>query len=90
MIKVNDTEIKVGHFPDGTQCIEFSDTQPYDNINKVEWFYDSDEEVFTLMCVVDMIRRNSKNSIINLRVPYLPNSRMDRIKNSKQNFSLKV
>ena len=90
MIKVNDTEIKVGHFPDGTQCIEFSDTQPYDNINKVEWFYDSDEEVFTLMCVVDMIRRNSKNSTINLRVPYLPKARMDRIKNSKQNFSLKV
>ena len=90
MIKVNNKEIKVGHFPDGTQCIEFSDTQPYDNINKVEWFYDSDEEVFTLMCVVDMIRRNSKNSIINLRVPYLPNARMDRIKEEKQNFSLKV
>lgn len=90
MIKVNNTEIKVGHFPDGTQSIEFSDTQPYDNINKVEWFYDSDEEVFTLMCVVDMIRRNSKNSIINLRVPYLPNARMDRIKEKKQNFSLKV
>ena len=90
MIKVNNKEIKVGHFPDGTQCIEFSDTQPYDNINKVEWFYDSDEEVFTLMCVVDMIRRNSKNSIINLRVPYLPNARMDRIKEKKQNFSLKV
>ena len=35
MIKVNDTEIKVGHFPDGIQSIEFSDTQPYDNINKV-------------------------------------------------------
>ena len=90
MIKVNDTEIKVGHFPDGTQSIEFFDTQHYDSINKVEWFYDSDEEVFTLMCVVDMIRRNSKNSIINLRVPYLPNARMDRIKEEKQNFSLKV
>ena len=90
MIKVNDTEIKVGHFPDGTQSIEFSDDQPYYSTNEVEWFYDSDEEVFTLMCVVDMIRRISKNSIINLRVPYLPNARMDRIKKPEQNFSLKV
>ena len=90
MIKVNDTEIKVGHFPDGTQSIEFSDTQPYYSTNEVEWFYDSDEEVFTLMCVVDMIRRISKNSRIDLWVPYLPNARMDRIKEEKQNFSLKV
>ena len=90
MIKVNDTEIKVGHFPDGTQSIEFSDVQVHYNTNLVKWVYDSDEEIFTLMCVVDMIRRISKNSIINLHMPYLLNSRMDRIKNSKQNFSLKV
>lgn len=90
MIKVNDTEIKVGHFPDGTQSIEFSDDQPYYSTNEVEWFYDSDEEVFTLMCVVDMVRRISKNSRIDLCVPYLPNARMDRIKEKKQNFSLKV
>lgn len=90
MIKVNDTEIKVGHFPDGTQSIEFSDAQPYYSTNEVEWFYDSDEEVFTLMCVVDMVRRISKNSRIDLWIPYLPNARMDRIKEEKQNFSLKV
>ena len=90
MIKVNDTEIKVGHFPDGTQSIEFSDAQPYYSTNEVEWFYDSDEEVFTLMCVVDMIRRISKNPRIKLWIPYLPNARMDRIKKPEQNFSLKV
>ena len=90
MIKVNDTEIKVGHFPDGTQSIEFSDDQPYYSINEVEWFYDSDEEVFTLMCVVDMIRRISKNPRIKLWIPYLINARMDRIKKPEQNFSLKV
>lgn len=90
MIKVNDTEIKVGHFPDGTQSIEFSDDQPYYSTNEVEWFYDSDEEVFTLMCVVDMIRRISKNPRIKLWIPYLINARMDRIKKPEQNFSLKV
>lgn len=90
MIAVNKVKVEVGHFPDGTQSIGFSDIQVHYDTNEVEWFYDSDEEVFTLMCVVDMIRRISKNSIINLQVPYLPNGRMDRIKNSKQNFSLKV
>ena len=90
MIKVNDTEIKVGHFPDGTQSIEFSDDQPYYSTNEVEWFYDSDEEVFTLMCVVDMVRRISKNPRIKLWIPYLLNARMDRIKKPEQNFSLKV
>ena len=90
MIKVNDTEIKVGHFPDGTQSIEFSEDQPYYSTNEVEWFYDSDEEVFTLMCVVDMVRRISKNPRIKLWIPYLPNARMDRIKKPEQNFSLKV
>ena len=90
MIKVNDTEIKVGHFPDGTQSIEFSDDQPYYSTNEVEWFYDSDEEVFTLMCVVDMVRRISKNPRIKLWIPYLINARMDRIKKPEQNFSLKV
>ena len=94
MITVNSDIINVKHFPDGTQSIEFptSDNIIYNNdlFNRVCWFYDSDEEVFTLMCVVDWIRRNWKNARIKLFMPYLPNARMDRIKKSYQNFSLKV
>ena len=92
MIKVNNLEIKVGHFPDGTQAIEFpatfstGDTSSY---IEVSWFYDSDEELFTLASVVDWLKR-LKYEDIRLSLPYVPNARMDRIKEVNQNFSLKV
>ena len=94
MIKINNIEVNVGHFPDGTQSINF----PVDVLNigfdypiSVSWYYDSDEELFTLACVMDWLRRRyGYRNIINLSMPYVPNARMDRIKNIDENFSLKV
>ena len=97
MIKVNNDLVKVEHFPDGTQYIKFpvfpddplrnSDVSP----NDILWKYESDEEMFTLSCIVDWIRRRvGYRPILNLRMPYLPNARMDRIKNPDENFSLRV
>lgn len=97
MIKINGFEVEVGHFPDGTQCIKF----PYniicnydeetDRRVSISWFYDSDEELFTLASAVDYIKRNFDNKpLIDLYLPYVPNARMDRIKNNEENFSLKV
>lgn len=97
MIKINGFEVEVGHFPDGTQCIKF----PYniicnydeetDRRVSISWFYDSDEELFTLASAVDYIKRNfDNNPLIDLYLPYVPNARMDRIKNNEENFSLKV
>jgi ribose-phosphate pyrophosphokinase len=51
--------------------------------------YDGDEEMFTIMSLVDLIRRNSQGRIY-LKMPYLPNARMDRIKTDTENFALKV
>ena len=95
MITVNDVLVKVGHFPDGTQCIEFPSVTLYNHedyaANLITWCYDSDEELFTLASIVDWIRRRiGRFHGLNLRVPYLPNARMDRIKNGNENFSLKV
>ena len=88
MIKVNNQLVKVGHFPDGTQCIEFPNCI---ETNTIYWFYDSDEELFTLASTVNWIRRtNGSHKDIILNIPYLPNARMDRIKNENENFSLKV
>ena len=57
----------------------------------VSWYYDSDEELFTMACVMDWLRRHfGHRNIINLSMPYVPNARMDRIKNANENFSLKV
>ena len=95
MIKVNDSTVTVTHFPDGTQCLKFPVDALWSGLNDmpimISWYYDSDEELFTLACVVDWVRcsRGSKR-IIKLDMPYVPNARMDRIKNPNENFSLKV
>lgn len=90
MIKINNNLLNVGHFPDGTQAIEFSSIKLNANSHiMITWLYDSDEELFTLACVVDWLKR-LKYEYISLDVPYLPNARMDRIKQPLQNFSLKV
>lgn len=92
MITVNNTLVEVGHFPDGTQFIKFPlVTVEYNESNTISWYYDSDEELFTLASTVDWIRRKVgvSNKLI-LDLPYVPNARMDRIKNINENFSLKV
>ena len=97
MIKINGFEVEVGHFPDGTQCIKFpyNIVCNYDDETErrvsISWFYDSDEELFTLASAVDYIKRNfDNNPLIDLHLPYVPNTRMDRIKKNNENFSLKV
>ena len=95
MITVNETKVEVGHFPDGTQSIKFPVDALWSGLNDmpilISWYYDSDEELFTLACVVDWVRRSrGSKRIIKLDMPYVPNARMDRIKNTNDNFSLKV
>ena len=95
MITVNDSRVTVTHFPDGTQCLKFPVDALWSGLNDmpimISWYYDSDEELFTLACVVDWVRRSrGSKKIIKLDMPYVPNARMDRIKNPNENFSLKV
>lgn len=94
MITVNNNLVEVNHFPDGTQVLKFPDhsstiISSISGFCKVSWFYDSDEEIFTLYSVVDWLRRIGIETIC-LEMPYLPNARMDRIKDASENFSLKV
>lgn len=91
MIKVNGSIIDQNRFPDNTLAMVLDpDTyhirQPWDNIT---WLYDNDSEMFTIMSIVDILRRNGHN-VINLYLYYVPNARMDRIKSVDENFSLKV
>ena len=91
MIKLNGNVIEQGRFPDGTLALKEIDLSLLsDNfINWIDWLYDGDNEMFTIMSLVDVVKRNS-NSKIYLRMPYLPNARMDRIKTNTENFALKV
>lgn len=94
MIKINNDLVKVSHFPDGTQYINFQNVSLEYNPakpNTIYWFYDSDEELFTLASAVNFIRRNTNQyQELNLQMPYVPNARMDRIKSFDENFSLQV
>ena len=91
MIKLNGAEIEQGRFPDGTLALKSIDMSliSFDIANWIEWLYDGDEEMITIMSLVDIIRRNCCGKIY-LEIPYLPNARMDRIKSPNENFSLKV
>ena len=91
MIKLNGNVIEQGRFPDGTLALKEMDFSLLsDNfVNWIDWMYDGDEEMFTIMSLVDVVRRNSRGGIY-LRMPYLPNARMDRIKTDTENFALKV
>lgn len=89
MIEINNICVSIGNFPDGTQNISFENIDVL-KYNIIKWNYEGDNEIFTLMCCVDYIRRVNKSSTISLYLPYIPNARMDRIKDVTENFSLKV
>lgn len=88
MIKLNSFVIKQGRFPDGTLNLNDNDFE-FNEGNLISWFYDGDDEMFTIMSLVDILKRHNCKRIY-LYMPYLPNARMDRIKSNKENFSLKV
>lgn len=88
MITLNGVVIKQGRFPDGTLNLKDNGFE-FNEGNLISWFYDGDDEMFTIMSLVDILKRHKCNKI-NLYMPYLPNARMDRIKSDEENFSLKV
>ena len=92
MIYLNETPFKMTRFPDGT-CGKF-DFNPFNIHNwdnwKIDWRYESDEELVELMYLVNHIRQNFGNKDIFLYLYYIPNARMDRTKNKqKEIFTLK-
>lgn len=71
----------INRFPDGTLafgCIP-------KNITSILWNYDYDDELFILMC----LRDHSVQKDVTLYLPYIPNARMDRVKNNEL-FTLKT
>lgn len=87
MITINKSKVCVKKYPDGTQNIHINNdilfTDKRDNV--VVWNYESDEEMVTLLYVSEWI--GDKKGV--LYMPYIPNARMDRIKNSDEIFTLK-
>lgn len=88
MITANGNEIRIEHFPDGTQRLKYdvSGTE-----HKLVWLYENEEELSTLIYVTKHIRNSSQpeDKQITLLLPYLPNARMDRTKKEDEVFTLK-
>lgn len=93
MIKVDGVEIKQGYFPDNTLLMKFdpnSDEFVCDRgAIKVEWLYENDAELFSLICVKRHLDRNFTNPHVVLIMPYIPHARMDRVKSDEDVFTLK-
>jgi ribose-phosphate pyrophosphokinase len=93
MIKVNNILVEQGHFPDGTLLTKFdpfSDGLGWEDGIEVQWNYESDAELFTLICLKKHLDHFFGTEVhINLIMPYVPHARMDRVKNSEEVFTLK-
>ena len=95
MIKINNNIVTINKFPDGTPRININP----DNIKKdshngspciwIEWIYENDSEMFYLMMVKKHLERFFSNVDYYLSLPYIPNARMDRVKNDDEVFTLK-
>lgn len=92
MIKVGNVEIKQGKFPDGTLLMKFDpngdEFDPRGNM-LVEWYYENDAELFSLICVKRHLDRVYSYSDVVLYMPYIPHARMDRVKSDADVFTLK-
>jgi ribose-phosphate pyrophosphokinase len=88
MIKLNGTiNIEPKQFPDGTLLLKF-DKEQFDPRSTIsyEWNYESDAELFTLICLRKHLAKYPYHQLI---LPYIPNARQDRVKSNEDVFTLK-
>ena len=95
MIRVSGEIDKINKFPDGTPRINLD----VENIKEdeydgrpcilIDWFYENNDEMFYLMLIKKHLERHLTNVDYYLFMPYIPNARMDRVKNDDEVFTLK-
>lgn len=89
MIFLNKEPISENRFPDGTAAPRIQLPIGQDTTDTViTWKYDDDSEVVKLIYVVSWLREHGISDIV-LNLPYIPNARMDRVKNDDEVFTLK-
>lgn len=86
MIKIDGT-YKCFKYPVGEQMIKI--TELCSQLIDITWDYESDEEIFKLMLIVNAIRETGQE-VEYLYLSYIPHSRQDRVINWGESFSLKV
>lgn len=86
MIKLNGEVIKIDSFPDGTILMKQDLVGGLGT--HIEWKYENDREFLALIYLVKHLRSKGI-SRMSLYMPYVPNARMDRVKNTEDVFTLK-
>ena len=89
MIKLNGVVVNIGHFPDGTLLLKEEREWSDDGAHKIEWYFESNEELVVLMFLTKHLRSYDNTKKIILSLPYIPNARQDRVKTSEDVFTLK-
>ena len=87
MIKLNGNPINIGSFPDGSILMKQSNIM-YGDTAELTWHYENDREFLALAYLVKHLRHVGF-TWIDLYMPYIPNARMDRVKNTEDVFTLK-
>lgn len=85
MIRINNKDVEINKFPDGTLLIK--EAPSYD-IALISWFFESNEELVALIYLTNHLRSNGVKRI-ELYMPYVPNARQDRVKKIEDVFTLK-
>ena len=89
MLKLNGEVIEQKSFPDGTLNMKVS-MPKYEPINVIEWLYEDDAELFSLICLTKKVKdRWNTDTLVRLYLPYIPHARMDRVHDADDVFTLK-
>lgn len=87
MLKLNGSKVEIGNFPDETLLLKQNVPVSEDGAMMIDWRYESDSELFALYSLTRHLQKFGYR--VNLFMPYIPNARMDRVKNAEDVFTLK-
>lgn len=88
MIYVSCVNLSLVKFPVGETKIVFEDFAKERDKYIIQWYYESDSELFTVIALKDHISTLNPTAKVTLFVPYLPYARMDRT--NEEAFTLKT
>lgn len=87
MLLINDRALAFTKFPDGTSSLRIETVGDKGDRRTVFWRYESEEEMVALYYITRHLKDAGYK--VDLLMPYIPNARMDRVKNSDEVFTLK-
>ncbi len=86
MIKLNGKIVNIEHFPDGTLLLK--ETVPEGAKAVLSWYFEKNEELLALYFLVGHLQEKGVKDM-ELKLPYIPNARQDRVKTPEDIFTLK-